>query len=146
MNREEHLEYCQVCAKREFSMKKGLICSLTGEWADFDPLCDNYEPDQKAFDSRAVKRALLAEEQLASDTSGLSRFGIKNGIVAGIILIIIAIAWFVVGIVSLNRIFLYPFGLVVLGIIAIIKGFGHTKKYLDKKQKSVTDAEILDVD
>ena len=47
-----------------------------------------------------------------------------NGEVAcGFVMIVVAIAWFVGGLLWLNRIFFYPPVLLILGIAAIYKGF-----------------------
>ncbi len=45
MIREEHLEYCSVCLHRKMDMKKGLLCGLTQEYADFDTSCEQYEQE-----------------------------------------------------------------------------------------------------
>src|SRR5262249_38735463 len=47
---------------------------------------------------------------------------VNGGIAAGVLMMIIAVAWFVAGIVWANRIFFYPPILFVIGIVAIVKG------------------------
>jgi hypothetical protein len=48
---------------------------------------------------------------------------INKEVAAGVVMIVAAIAWFVGGLLWLNRIFFYPPILLVLGIAAIYKGF-----------------------
>lgn len=67
-------------------------------------------------------------EQHKEDSLGLSRIRIKDGIAAGIIAIIVAILWFIVGLLYLDRIFIYPAILVGLGIFTIVKGINKRKK------------------
>jgi hypothetical protein len=50
-------------------------------------------------------------------------FGSTNaGIAGGVLMILIALVWLVVGVVALDRLFFYPLILVVIGLIAIVKG------------------------
>jgi len=42
MTREEHLRFCKVCENKSFDSKKGIICNLTGETADFEIDCENF--------------------------------------------------------------------------------------------------------
>jgi len=45
MEREERLAYCKKCKKRKFSREKGLVCSITDEYATFDDTCLDFEED-----------------------------------------------------------------------------------------------------
>ena len=45
MTREEMLKFCSVCKNRKMDLKRGLVCSLTDDYADFDPVCENYSQD-----------------------------------------------------------------------------------------------------
>lgn len=53
MTRKERLEFCKVCQKKNFDAKRGIVCSLTNEYADFEAECANFELDEKikALDS-----------------------------------------------------------------------------------------------
>lgn len=42
MTREERLQYCKVCNHQQFDLKKGLICGLTNERAEFNGVCESY--------------------------------------------------------------------------------------------------------
>lgn len=35
MTREERLKFCSICQKRQMDMQRGLVCSLTNEYATF---------------------------------------------------------------------------------------------------------------
>ena len=61
MKREEMLKFCSVCKNRKMDLKRGLVCSLTDDYADFDPVCENYAQDTeekqcKLVESEANKR------------------------------------------------------------------------------------------
>jgi hypothetical protein len=58
----------------------------------------------------------------SSRSSSGGGFGVNAGIGGGIVMILIAVVWFVGGL-ALGRLFFYPPILFVLGIIAIVKGF-----------------------
>lgn len=45
MTREEQLKFCKVCKRRKNDLKQGIICSLTGQKADFEVSCESYEED-----------------------------------------------------------------------------------------------------
>lgn len=70
MTREEHLEFCRRCLNRKFAPNRGIICSLTGQIADFEKECENFKvdnsvvitvDDQTALDSSEIKTKLPAE-------------------------------------------------------------------------------------
>jgi len=42
MTREERLRYCKVCNHQQFDLKKGVICGLTNERAEFNGICESY--------------------------------------------------------------------------------------------------------
>lgn len=39
------LKLCSVCKNRKMDIKRVLVCSLTDDYADFDPVCENYVQD-----------------------------------------------------------------------------------------------------
>ncbi|MFD0989910.1 hypothetical protein ACFQ1R_07370 [Mariniflexile jejuense] len=54
MTREQHLSYCKICLNRKMDIKKGLVCNLTNEIADFEETCENFKEDsieRKKLDS-----------------------------------------------------------------------------------------------
>lgn len=46
MTREERLKSCKKCNHRKLDMEVGLICSLTGEKANFEESCNNFSLDK----------------------------------------------------------------------------------------------------
>lgn len=70
MTREEHLEFCRRCLNRKFDLNRGIICSLTGQVADFERECESFKlddsvqitlDDQTALDSKEIQQKLPAE-------------------------------------------------------------------------------------
>jgi hypothetical protein len=47
MLRQERLKYCKTCQKREFDFNKGILCSITKDYADFEDSCLDYLIDEK---------------------------------------------------------------------------------------------------
>lgn len=121
MNREDQVKFCKICQNRSFSMDKGVICSLTNEPATFVDECPDFKLDDVAAQEELAREKKQAEVDLEEETGGLSSFGIKDGRTAGIFMIVGAIVWFFAGIMFLNRIFFYPFFLVIAGIAVWVK-------------------------
>ena len=46
MTREEQLIFCKKCTNRKMDMQQGLICSLTGEKANFEIECPDFNLDE----------------------------------------------------------------------------------------------------
>ena len=46
MTRDQQLVYCKVCKNQQMDFQQGLICSLTGRPADFNPTCVNFSSDE----------------------------------------------------------------------------------------------------
>ncbi len=82
MTRSEHLQFCQQCLNRKFDKTHGLVCGLTGNIADFDPVCENF-----AEDKAAVARAVSESVPQTVDRSGANKDMIWGAIwcVGGII-------------------------------------------------------------
>lgn len=55
MTREQHLQFCKLCTKRKFNPQVGIVCSLTGEIANFEEECKDYEEDQSAVETAAFR-------------------------------------------------------------------------------------------
>ena len=51
------LKFCKVCRNREVDLKRGMICKLTGAYADFSENCPNYDYDEQE------DRRLSAEQE-----------------------------------------------------------------------------------
>lgn len=145
MNRETRLESCRVCMKRKFLMEKGIVCSLTGEHATFDFDCPDFEADAIAIDKQKDKEKLQQAEDLKSATGGLNQIGIKNGAVAGLIVLLLGMAWLILGVVYLDRIFFYSFVVIGLGISLIVKYYIKLAKQKKKEDFLKRQSDILDV-
>ena len=76
-------------------------------------------------DTQVAAAPVEADAGGGSDDSsggfGLERAGINKGVVGGIVMLVIAVVWFVAGWMA-GYIFFYPPILAVIGIFAIIKG------------------------
>lgn len=57
--REEMLKFCKICKNREMDLKRGLVCKLTGEYADFSDRCSNYD-----YDEQEDKRLYIEQENI----------------------------------------------------------------------------------
>lgn len=142
MTREERVKSCEICLKRKFSFQQGIICGITDAVAVFEGKCIDFKEDEKAVEQVELKNEIRQKEKIEEDSLGLSKFGIKSGITAGIIFIVLAIIWFVVGIVAFNRVFFYPAALVIIGLIAIGKGVKQKRGIKIKRDSTILDSEI----
>lgn len=137
--RKNQLEFCNVCQNRSFDMKKGIICSLTGEKATFSIDCEDYKEDEKAILKRKAEIERRKSEEEFSKTAGLSSIGIKNGFVTGFILIVLFIGFNLATIVFFDRIFFISFTLLILCIISITWQVSKNRNKKDIKEDEVLD-------
>ena len=79
---------------------------------------DEERPKPKKKKPKWKKRAAAQENQGRS----LEGRVVNGGVAGGLLAMLIAIVWFVVGLVALDRIFIYPPILFVLGLVAFFKG------------------------
>lgn len=143
MDRSHHLNFCKKCKNRSFDLKKGILCSLTNDYANFFNDCPSFIEDTDAAAKLELEEKLKIEREQSEESLGLSSFGIKNGITAGMVLIAFGFCWILFGIMYLDRIFFFPFVLIILGIIVWAKG--HKKANLNKNP-SIKDDSVLDRD
>lgn len=122
-SRAEYLSFCKVCTNRKFDNTEGLVCSLTGEWADYNGECEHYVEDETAKIREINARKGCEEIYLSEKTGGLHRFGIKNGGVAGFIILLLGLGWLVGGIIYMQVVFYYSFAVIVSGMIILGKYF-----------------------
>ncbi|PHR46365.1 MAG: hypothetical protein COA32_10950 [Fluviicola sp.] len=141
MDRAYRLSYCKKCTLRDFSPKQGIVCSLTNAPADFDESCESFKEDAKEAKSIKVQEELIKKDAQSSNTLGLSVIGIKSGVAAGIIAILGALVWFIIGLMS-GYIFFYPPLLFILGVIVLIKGLNNMKKRKLKADEAILDSEL----
>lgn len=137
--RDYYVSVCQTCHKSTFDRKKGLLCSLTNEYAAFEKECPDYAAEEKAVKRQEAHVRRKIEE--VESSSGI--FGGKAGIVGGIVLVVIGVLWFVLGIAFIDRIFFYPFFLIVAGIISINNGANKRNVTIKREQYDTLDDEII---
>lgn len=143
MNRTEQLKFCSTCVKRSFNPQKGVVCSLTGEHADFENECVDYELDDKVLRAEMEKERRELEAALEDNSGGLFNLGIKNGIASGIVLLALGIGWLIGGL-FIDRIFFYPFVLIIAGFVALAKGINTANKKAAAKRKFEEGKDLLD--
>jgi hypothetical protein len=86
------------------------------------------EESQPALPPPIKRRAKATKRKAESDNSDRGRalekgwFGSTNGgVLGGVLMVVIAVVWFVAGLAG-GRIFFYPPVLLIIGIVAVIKG------------------------
>ena len=129
MIREERARYCSYCRNKRFDPKIGVICGLTNSDRDFGNECPDLDKDEALFQLEEEARK---EMELSEETMGMQGLGVKDGVTAGAILIILSVVWLIAGLM-INRIFIYSFIGVGIGIVAIIKGSAKKKENARKK-------------
>jgi len=148
LTRKEQLNFCKICLNRTFSKEEGIICKLTHHKPDFDINCSNFSKDEDAYHNQQLFELKIAERKLPKDyVFGLEKYGVKNGIVAGIILLIIGFGWLFLGL-EYNFIFWYPLILILVGTFVLVGGIVNhiIRQKLNKKQqiKFEENDQILD--
>lgn len=76
MTREERLQFCEICINKKLSAEKGLICSITGEPADFEDECSNFSEEKKKADPETFSAEVREYEDV--------RFAIIGGFSASL--------------------------------------------------------------
>ena len=148
LHRSQHLQFCSVCKNRKETPDLGIVCQLTDKWADFEDSCEHFEKDAAVMEANLIRRKHIRKEKMKSDfVFGLDVIGIKNGFVAGTLLLLIGIVWLVIGL-NAGYIFWYPAILIVMGVTAyIIAIFNSIRRSIERDQSSYDEEdEILDSD
>lgn len=105
MTREEHLKLCKKCTKQKFDPKKGIICGLTNQMADFNETCENFEEDssiakeQKSIENEAIESIKQIPDHV------IEKFKLQQNLTYGLIgglqaAIIGALVWALITVVS----------------------------------------------
>ena len=79
MTREERLKFCKVCTNRKLDVKTGLICSLTGKFADFDETCPNFSQDEREKEKQKTDE-LLKQKAEVGKRKAINLFIVMMGI------------------------------------------------------------------
>jgi len=144
LSRQQQLQYCNICKNRKKTPDSVIVCQLTDKKADFSDSCEYYEKDSQLMEANMIRRRNIRKQKLRSDfVFGLDRIGIKNGIVAGILLLFIGIIWLIVGI-NFGYIFWYPTILILMGVTALIIGVFNSIRRSIARDQSMED-QIDDV-
>jgi len=128
MDRKHQLQYCQQCKHQKFILEKGIVCSLTDEKPLFEKICKDYIEDPIAKRQVEEKQQQTELNEIEEESLGLAAFGIKNGVIAGQLAIFAAVLWLILGVIYMDRIFLYPFFLIFIGVVAWRKGVERKNK------------------
>jgi hypothetical protein len=124
MTREDHLKFCSVCLNRKMDMERGLVCTLTGQYASFDVECHDFKRDESVkievnttepLDMKAVRDKLPAQvfEKLRLEQD------LGRGVIAGSTLALVgAILWGTITVITE-----YQIGYMAIGIGAMV-GYG----------------------
>ena len=116
-----NLQQCKVCTKRKFSPSVGLICGLTMDKPNFIDRCEEGVLDEAEAVRLEKLQAEAEEEEVSGGFFGPEKQGMKKGVLGGVVMILIAVVWFVGGLAA-DIIFYYPPILFIIGLVALIKG------------------------
>lgn len=124
MTRQEHLKFCKVCVNKDLNLKKGIICKLTDEIADFENECESYvldEAELAKMDNEVEMVSTEINSRISKSTLDKlkSEQNLSAAIFSGILIgILAACGWAAITIATNLKI-----GLVAIAIGAAV-GFG----------------------
>lgn len=87
MIRDEMLKLCKVCKNREVDLKRGMICKLTGAYADFSENCPNYDYDEQEDRRLSAEQENVVKTEKIGGWLGFFLFQICAGILVNLILV-----------------------------------------------------------
>lgn len=128
LTEEQKLEYCRTCTKRKFTLKEGIVCSLTKRKPEFESTCPTYEMDEVAFKERKEQVEHMEAHELSEATGGLSKVGIKTPEVAGIIIMAGSFGLSLLLLFGMGRISLWLIISFVFGVIIFVRGIVNRSK------------------
>lgn len=67
MNREKQLEFCKICKHKKLDLKKGILCALTNEPAQFEESCESFEENA---DLKLIEEVKKKEEIVLGNAAG----------------------------------------------------------------------------
>jgi len=70
MTREEHLKYCKTCKNQVKDRHKGIICGITGTYADFDDICSFYKEDAER---KEIEESTVVQKQITYSKASLGK-------------------------------------------------------------------------
>lgn len=81
------LKLCKVCRNREVDLKRGMICKLTGAYADFSENCPNYDYDEQEDRRLSAEQENIVKTEKIGGWLGFFLFQICAGILVNLILV-----------------------------------------------------------
>lgn len=87
--REEMLKFCKICKNREMDLKRGLVCKLTGEYADFSDRCSNYDYDEQEDKRLYIEQENIVKSEKIGGWLGFFLFQICASLLVSLILVFI---------------------------------------------------------
>lgn len=81
------LKLCKVCRNREVDLKRGMICKLTGAYADFSENCPNYDYDEQEDRRLSAEQENIVKTEKIGGWLGFFLFQICVGILVNLILV-----------------------------------------------------------
>lgn len=145
LSRQQYVDICNTCVKRQFNKDKGVVCSLTGEHAAFDTTCPDLEVDPLAI--KRIERMEKHSQEMGNRQMGRKNTSeskgafsmeedmMKSGVGGGILMIIGGVVWLFVGL-QFDWIFFYPFFLIIGGIVVLVKGMAKKAQEIQKPDTS----------
>ncbi len=132
MTRSERLELCKTCINRKLDLKRGLICKLTDDYADFEETCEEYIEDEKESERLInLNIAATGNNKIGSDTDFKKNKDI--GSVIALFGILIALGTHTlsdeIGFIIL------PYGAIIWGGIQYFKGVEQEKVFNAQQEK-----------
>lgn len=79
MNQQERIAICELCKKKSFSQKYGVICSLTKVRAEFEFSCNDFLEDAK-MTSEKNRHLEVSNDRLDRDTVITYLLGLYDGV------------------------------------------------------------------
>ena len=81
------LKFCKICKNRKMDLKRGLVCKLTGEYADFSDRCQNYDYDEQEEKRLYVEHENIGKSEKIGGWLGFFLFQICVSLLVSLILV-----------------------------------------------------------
>ncbi len=121
-------------------LKRGLLCSLTNEFADFEENCPDFEPDLKAEEQLIRRDMKLTGDGFAGDPMDFKKNKEQGYIVFGLGLLFSLFLSFLGA--AAGIVYFVGLGAIVVGIRQYMRGAEQEKKYnefIEKRKKREED-------
>ncbi|MCB0395498.1 MAG: hypothetical protein KDD36_02515 [Flavobacteriales bacterium] len=100
ISRQEQLEFCKRCTKRQLDMKEGLLCSLTGQKAAFEKYCPDFEADPEVVITPSDQHESVLPEKKTYEAMLREQDFARAVLFGAIASIVAAVLWAVITIVT----------------------------------------------